>query len=84
MSALKKYIDETNHFYRFFPKYPKLAINSREERQKVADHISSALSPENLYCDGEISHASAASKYRKLASAMKELQRLDPGVKFLY
>jgi hypothetical protein len=37
--------------------------------------LSNALSPENLYCDGEISHAAAKKKYRKLKAEWKELEK---------
>jgi hypothetical protein len=39
--------------------------------------LSCALSPENLYCDGEISHAEAQRKYTRL---MKEWRALEQKV----
>ena len=45
-------------------------------------NLSCALSPENLHCDGEISAAQARAKYRALTAAARELQQLDPTVKF--
>ena len=38
------------------------------------------LSPENLYCDGEISHTEAQMKYRMLSGAAKDLMKIDPNV----
>lgn len=37
--------------------------------------LSNALSPENLHCDGEISHTAAMKKYRKLKAEWKEVEK---------
>jgi hypothetical protein len=36
------------------------------EQQKEFVRLVGALSPENLYCDGEISHAQGVKKYKAL------------------
>jgi hypothetical protein len=41
--------------------------------QTIADKLDSELSPENLHCDGEISHAEAMRKYNFLTTVLDEL-----------
>jgi hypothetical protein len=41
--------------------------------QTIADKLDSELSPENLHCDGEISHAEAMRKYNFLSLVADEL-----------
>ena len=57
-------------------------IQSKFGRQEVAGMIDSDLSPENLSCDGELPRSQVQARYRALTSAAKELQKLDPSVKF--
>jgi hypothetical protein len=44
--------------------------------------IDSALSPENLTCDGELPRAEVNRRYKELMTAAKQLKQLDPSVKF--
>ncbi len=53
-----------------------------EDRQRIAEIIDSALSPENLTCDGELSPGQVRSRYRELTTVARELQTLDPSVTF--
>ena len=69
MKALQAYIDQKNRWNAIF-KGKQYEIQSKFGRQEVAGMIDSDLSPENLSCDGA------------LTSAAKELQKLDPSVKF--
>jgi hypothetical protein len=48
----------------------------------LADSIDAELSPENLTCDGELSRSQVQAQYRQLTTAARELQKLDPAVKF--
>ena len=57
-------------------------INTHTSRQQIADAIDSALSPENLSCDGELSVTEVRARYQRLTAAARELQQLDPEVKF--
>jgi hypothetical protein len=41
--------------------------------QKIGNKLDSELSPENLHCDGEISHAEAMRKYNFLTTVLDEL-----------
>ena len=81
MKALQKYIDQKNHWNSFF-KGPQYEITTSAGRQRVADMIDSALSPENLTCDGELPRAEVNRRYKELMTAAKQLKKLDPSVKF--
>jgi hypothetical protein len=81
MKALQKFIDQKNHWNSFF-KGPQYEIQTAQGRQRVADMIDSALSPENLTCDGELPRAEVDRRYNELMTAAKQLKKLDPAVKF--
>ena len=81
MKALQAFIDQKNHWNSFF-KGPQYEIATQAGRQKVADMIDSALSPENLTCDGELPRAEVNRRYKELMTAAKQLKQLDPSVKF--
>lgn len=48
---------------------------TEDEHMDWFSNISSDLSPENLHCDGEISHAAAMRKYRALKAEWKEVEK---------
>ena len=81
MKNLKAYVDRENQFSAIFGKRP-LDLNSADDRQRIADRIDAALSPENLTCDGELPRSQVQARYRQLTAAARELQKLDPAVKF--
>jgi hypothetical protein len=81
MKALQTFIDQKNHWNSFF-KGPQFEIKTAAGRQKVADMIDSALSPENLTCDGELPRTEVNRRYRELVTAAKQLKKLDPAVTF--
>jgi hypothetical protein len=81
MQALRKFIDEKNHWNSFF-KGEQYEIATAQGRQRVADMIDSALSPENLTCDGELPRSEVQRRYRELMGAAKQLKKLDPSVTF--
>ena len=81
MSALQKYIDQKNRWNSIF-KGKQYEIQTSEGRQEVANMLDSDLSPENLCCDGELSRSQVLTKQRALVAVVKELQKLDPKVKF--
>ena len=81
MKALQAFIDQKNHWNSFF-KGPQYEIKTAAGRQKVADMIDSALSPENLTCDGELPRAEVNRRFKELNTAAKQLRQLDPTVKF--
>ena len=77
MKALQNFIDQKNHWNSFF-KGEQYEIQTAKGRQRVADMIDSALSPENLTCDGELSHTEVQARYKQLITAAKQLVELDP------
>lgn len=81
MKALQKYIDQKNHWNSIF-KGEQYEIATQAGRQRVADMIDSALSPENLTCDGELPRAEVNRRWKELMTAAKQLKQLDPSVKF--
>lgn len=81
MPALDKFIEQKNHWNSFF-KGEQYEIATAQGRQRVADMIDSALSPENLTCDGELSRTEVQRRYRELITAAKQLKKLDPSVTF--
>jgi len=81
MKALQAYINQKNHWNSFF-KGEQYEIATAAGRQRLADMIDSALSPENLTCDGELPRAEVNRRYKELMTAAKQLKKLDPSVKF--
>lgn len=81
MKELKAYVEQQNRFNSIF-KGRQLSLDNAADRQKIADKIDSALSPENLTCDGELSRAQVNAKYRNLTRCAEQLLKLDPSVKF--
>jgi hypothetical protein len=80
-SALTIYVDTKNAFAKIFGR-KQLSLQNAKDRQSIADMLVSELSPENLTCDGELSHSAVRSRHAKLTRAGRELKRLDPTVKF--
>jgi hypothetical protein len=79
--TLAQYVKERNAIRAMFRNRP-LDLNNAQDRQEIADEIDCALSPENLTCDGELSRSAVDRKYRMLTRCARELQKLDPAVKF--
>jgi hypothetical protein len=81
MKALEKFIEQKNHWNSFF-KGTQYSLNTKADRQALADMIDNALSPENLTCDGELSRSQVQARYKELMTAAKQLKKLDPSVTF--
>ena len=79
--SLTAYVDRKNSFAKIFGSR-QLSLQNAADRQAIADSIDSDLSPENLTCDGELSRSQVQARYNTLTKAAKELQKLDPSVKF--
>ena len=79
MKNLQKYLDQKNRWNAIFG---GRALVIGKDNQRIADMIDSELSPENLTCDGELSRGQVNARYRQLTAAARELQKLDPSVKF--
>jgi hypothetical protein len=81
MKALQAFIDQKNRWNAIF-NGEQYEIKTAKGRQRIADMIDSALSPENLTCDGELPRAEVNRRWKELNSAAKQLRQLDPEVKF--
>ena len=81
MQALRKFIEQKNQWNSFF-QGEQYEIATAKGRQRVADMIDSALSPENLTCDGELPRSEVQRRYKELMTAAKQLKKLDPSVTF--
>ena len=82
MKALQDYVAEKNRWNAIFGMTQPFDLNEASDRKQIARIIDGELSPENLHCDGEISHAEAMRKYRKLATVARQLQQLDSSIQF--
>ena len=81
MKALQTFIDQKNRWNAIF-NGEQYEIKTAQGRQRIADMIDAALSPENLTCDGELSRTEVNRRWKELDSAAKQLRKLDPAVKF--
>jgi hypothetical protein len=84
MRALNTWIDRQNQWAGIWKNTP-YEVQTAAGRKRVAETIDSALSPENLTCDGELPRAEVNRRYRELTAAAKDLLKLDPSVaQFMY
>jgi hypothetical protein len=81
MKALAQFVKQRNQFNSVFG-IKALDLTVAADRQRIAEIVDSALSPENLTCDGELSRGQVQSRYRELTQVAKELKQLDPAVTF--
>ena len=81
MKALAQFVKQRNQFNSVFGIAP-LDLTVAADRQRIADIVDSALSPENLTCDGELPRSEINRRYRELTTVAKELKQLDPAVTF--
>jgi hypothetical protein len=81
ISTLEAFVERENKIAALFGNKP-LSLLSAKDRQKIADKIDCALSPENLTCDGELSRAEVNRRHRQLTRCAQELLSIDPSVTF--
>ena len=74
MQTLKQFIEDNNRWIAIFGKQGMTFPLTESDVADLARTIDSQLSPENLHCDGEISHAQAARKYQFLTTVAEELK----------
>ena len=74
MRTLQKFIDDNNRWIAIFGKPAKTFPLDQADVQDILRTLDSNLSPENLHCDGEISHTEAMRKYRFYATVARELE----------
>ena len=81
ISTLEAYVEQQNKWAAIFNKSAKpLSLLNANDRQRIAGMIDSALSPENLSCDGELPRAEVNRRYRQLTRCAQELLSIDPSV----
>ncbi len=77
--SLKDFIERENVYLQLFnnPQLPtNPALLTVEQKEKLANRLASALSPEALTCDGEVRGAQLQAKTRRLNKAKAELESL--------
>ena len=79
MKQLNEFVERENKFGSIFGNTPLSLLNAKD-RQRIAEKIDAALSPENLSCDGELPRAEVQRRFKFLTSAASQLKQLDPGV----
>jgi hypothetical protein len=76
MKALAKFIAEENSWRSVFGRTEIKMPTSPGQCEPLFEMLECKLSPENLHCDGEISHAQAMRKKKVLDAAWKELEKI--------
>jgi hypothetical protein len=79
MKELNEFVARENQWSTIFGN-KTLSLQDAADRQKIAQSIDCALSPENLSCDGELTRTQINSKFRFLTKAAEQLMKLDPSV----
>ena len=80
MKQLNEYVERENKWASLF-KGQQLNLNVAADRQRLAEKIDAALSPENLTCDGELSPTQVRARYKELMTVAQQLKKLDPTVR---
>jgi hypothetical protein len=57
-----------------------LSLLNAADRQRIAEKIDAALSPENLSCDGELPRAEVNRRFKFLTRCADELRSIDSTV----
>jgi hypothetical protein len=81
ISTIEQYVAQRNRFAKIFGN-KQLSLLNAEDRQVIANHLDSDLSPENLTCDGEVRGQALRDKANFLHRAAEELLSIDPNVTF--
>jgi hypothetical protein len=77
MKRLTAWVDQQNQWNSLF-KGQQYEFQTARGRQRIAEALDAALSPENLTCDGELTRSQVNAKYTQLTGAAKDLVKLDP------
>jgi hypothetical protein len=72
-NVLTDYVEKMNSWDAIFGTGPVTFPLDAQGAQKIGNKLDGELSPENLHCDGEISHAEAMRKYNFLTTVLDEL-----------
>lgn len=78
MKNLTAFVAQQNLYAKMFGgKQLDVGNLSADDRAKLADALDSALSPENLCCDGELRGRALQQKSCMLNGALRELRALE-------
>jgi len=78
MKNLTAFVAQHNLYAALFGRRPlDVRRLTPADRTQLRDALESALSPENLCCDGELRGRALQQKSRMLNGAMRELQALE-------
>jgi len=86
--SLKKFIAQENRYAAMWGDGPdslfpdSIRLLTTEQKKKLAQRLLSALSPENLCCDGELRGAALRTKSAMLNKAKAELESLGQKVEW--
>lgn len=82
---LRSFVAQENEQRKMFKEKMATVPTCLEDSQWIIESLECRLSPENLYCDGEISIAEADQKYQFLMAVKSELEELiDEEVELIF
>lgn len=76
-NTLAKYVDQHNSWNKMFDKaHVDIDVNSMSKLQAddLIRKLDADMSPENLHCDGEITHSQAQDKYDYFMAVWQDLR----------
>ena len=76
-NTLAQYVDQHNSWQKIFDKaHVDIDINTMSKLQAddLVRKLDAEMSPENLHCDGEISHAQAQQKFDYYTGVFEDLK----------
>lgn len=79
LHTLEQYVAQYNSWNKIFDKsHVDININNitQDQAHSLIMKLDSEMSPENLHCDGEITHAQAQDKYDHLMGVWQDLRHL--------
>lgn len=75
MKALTEYVQQRNSIRALFDQ-PPLSLATAQDRLRLARDIETALEPENLTCDGELSRSQIQKKWHRLTRVRQQLEQV--------
>jgi hypothetical protein len=75
--GLRNFLDTYNAWEKIFnPNHKTINIGNMDQKgvDRIAANLDSKMSPENLFCDGEISHSQARTKADYYNAVWEELK----------